>query len=98
MDDTPISINGAAAAGISRIRKPNWSNPMDHLELYLTGGSVGPWVNLYCPMNQSLNGRDPVKMLITEMGDLNKKDFLPYAGPLPESDEYKAAVKRYSAT
>ena len=40
------------------------------------------------------NGRDPVEQLIIQWGPgaSEQKVFLPYNGPLPDSDEYKAAV------
>ncbi len=88
-----ISINEAAKQGICRLRKEVWSDPCDHLKLDLIGseGGLGPWFHLYAPFNLRCNGRDPVDILCMQF-DLDCKEWLPYEGPLPDSDEYKARV------
>lgn len=91
-----ISCNEAAARGITRLRKPNWKDPLDHLTIDIMDGKPGTWIHLWCPMNRSLNGRDPVDMLITDRGEYDDVEWLPYEGPLPDSDEYKNAVKQWS--
>ena len=81
-----ISIKEAEAQGIERVRKPIWSNPLDHLHI-----GPGIWLHLYCPFNKECNGRDPVDILKFQQ-DANSKEWEPYSGPLPDSEEYKAAV------
>ena len=89
-----ISIQDAAAQGIERLRRPIWATPEDHIKLDIIDGCPGPWIHLFAPFNKECNGRDPVNML--SLGhDLSIKEWEPYRGPLPESDEYKAAVARY---
>lgn len=67
---------------------------MDHIKIDLIGDKPGPWLHLYCPFNKECNGRDPVDQLIVMHGASAYTDrvFVPYTGPLPDSDEYKAAV------
>lgn len=52
---------------------------------------------LYCPFNKECNGRDPVESLIMSWGRgaADEKCFVPYTGPLPDSDEYKAEVAKF---
>lgn len=85
-----ISIAQAAEKGIERLRKPIWANQMDHLKIDIIKGMAGPWLHLYCPFNKECNGRDPVDTLGLGM-DYDAEEFEPYTGPLPDSDEYKAA-------
>jgi hypothetical protein len=85
-----LSINQARSQGISRLRKPIWANPMDHI---LCGF---PRIKLYCPANRSCNGRDPVDVLFQEL-DLDAQVYEPYSGPLPDSDEYQAEAARFDA-
>ena len=85
-----ISIAQAAEKGIERLRKPIWANQMDHLKIDIIKGMAGPWLHLYCPFNKECNGRDPVDTLGLGM-DYDAKEFEPYTGPLPDSNEYKAA-------
>lgn len=92
MTSTPdqlLSINDAVAAGITKLRKPIWAEAMDHLVITLHEGDLTPWIRLCCPMNQAMNGRDPVEMLCI-MFDLDEKIYLPYEGPDRDSEEYLA--------
>jgi hypothetical protein len=90
-----ISINEAAAKGIQRLRKPIWAGPMDHLKIdIVVGYAAGPWTHLYSPFNQECNGRDPVDILSVNM-DYELKEYIPYDGPLPESEEYKRKEKAF---
>jgi hypothetical protein len=95
-----FSLREAASRGVSRIRQSNWAHPMDHIKIdILSNGDMGPWAHIYSPLNQAINGRDPVDMLcITSMGiDPDAKGGYAYAGPLPESEEYKAESERFLA-
>lgn len=100
MTDKPrlISCVDAAALGVERLRKPAWANPLDHLKIDIIDGKLGPWMHLYAPFNQECNGRDPVNVLwaMGEWGDMSAPAFVPYDGPLPDSEEYRADVQRYS--
>ena len=89
-----LSIEDAAARGIERLRKPIWANPLDHLKIDIIEGKPGPWLHLWCPFNKECNGRDPVSVLAFQW-DLTIPEFELYDGPLPQSDEYKEAAKRF---
>lgn len=91
---TLISIKEAAAQGITRLRLPKWANPMDHLKIDIIGEQLGPWLHLYAPFNKECNGRDPFQFLSFNY-DIASRDWLPYAGPLPDSEEYKAAQAQF---
>lgn len=91
-----ISIRDAAAKGIERLRQPQWVNPMDHIKIDLVKGILGPWVHLWCPFNTECNKRDPVDMLLWQVG-LDDAEWLPYTGPLEDSAEYKAEVAAIAA-
>jgi hypothetical protein len=89
-----ISIQDAAARGIERVRKPIWADPLDHIKIDIVEGKPGPWLHLWCPFNKECNGRDPVDAFAYQW-DLSVAEFEPYDGPLPQSDEYAAAAKRF---
>lgn len=89
-----LSIKEAEAQGIERVRKPIWANPLDHLHIK-PYAAPGIWTHLYCPFNQECNKRDPVEILRFQL-DLNAKEYEPYTGPLPESEEYKADAAQYA--
>lgn len=70
-----ISINEALANNVTRIRVPKWACCADYLELTIIKGKdgvrrLGPWIRLFSPMNEEINGENPVSMLITNF-DLN---------------------------
>lgn len=92
-----ISITQAAARGIDRVRKPNWANRLDHVKIDIVDGhGVGPWLHLWSPLNWLVNGHDPFDFLwaVGPMKtDLDAAVFEAYTGPLPDSDEYKAASR-----
>jgi len=88
-----ISINEAAKRGIDRLRKPKWAQPEDHLKIDIIDGRPGPWGHLYAPFNRECNGRDPVHELMLQGTD--ETEWLPYTGPLPDSDEYKAVQAKF---
>lgn len=96
MTEPLISIFEAAARGIDRVRKPIWANQLDHLKIdIVSGGGPGPWCHLYCPFNLECNGRDPVDFVGCLESSYDEKEWVPYTGPLPESDEYKKVQKMF---
>jgi len=98
-----FSLREAAARGIERVYQPNWVGTLDHVKLDLArDGTFGPWLHFYSPMNQVINGRDPVDLLVIEVSDgmridLDAQCLYAYAGPLPDSDEYKAEAAEFAA-
>ena len=83
-----MSLVDAVNLRITRLRKPEWANPFDHVQIHITPDErLGLWMQLYCPYNIGVNGRDPVEMLTLD--GRNDKVFVPYTGPLPDSVEYK---------
>lgn len=88
MSNDLISIREALDKGIERIRMPKWAMKEDHLYV------KGVWGRLYSPFNKECNGRDGIERLLLEE-DLDSKLYVEYSGPLPESDEYKAAEKQF---
>lgn len=94
-----ISINEAVKQGIERLRNPIWVTPEDHLKIdiiELEGGEKEPrpWAKLYCPFNLECNGKDPVELLLLFV-DCDKAEWEPYAGVLPDSEEYKSRQESY---
>ena len=95
-----ISINHAVSMGIERIRKPAWANDMDHIKIDIIDGELGPWVHVYSPYNLTINGVDPVDIIIganalVPIESLDSPEFIAYRGYLPGSKEYKDAQKEY---
>lgn len=90
-----ISIAEAAKQGVERIRMPRWSTPEDHLKIDIINGDPGPWVRLYGPFNNVCNGTDPVTLFGFDMVDYDEKIFLPYEGPLPDSQKYKDVASMF---
>lgn len=71
----PLSINEAVKAGIDRLRLDNWANKDDHIKIVITKHPetgepyLGAWWELWSPVNEMINGRNPVKnMVIGAMG------------------------------
>lgn len=95
MNNELISIEQAAERGIERLRQPQWATPEDHIKIDIVNGKPGPWTRLYAPFNLECNGRDPVEILCVHM-NYQSADWLPYEGPLPDSDEYRAAQAQYA--
>ncbi len=90
-----ISIEEAATRGIERLRQPQWVTAEDHLKIDIINGKPGPWTHLYAPFNLECNGKDPVDVLCINM-NYKSADWLPYTGPVADSDEYRAAQARYT--
>ena len=90
-----ISITEAAEKGIEQLKKPEWKMIEDHLKIDIINNKPGPWMYLYSPFNKECNGRDPVDILSIEMGDLNKKEWIIYKGPSPNSYAYKNATASF---
>jgi hypothetical protein len=71
MSNGLISIHDAVKAGISKLRQPKWSNPQEHIEITIVvcqgTPALGPWFNLYSPMNMTVHGKDPVQMSMFNM-------------------------------
>ena len=76
----PLSINEAVKAGVERLRRASWAIPDDHIKITITKhpetgeGMLGAWYELWSPMNEAINGRNPTKSLIMGpmgLGDLN---------------------------
>lgn len=100
-DGTPLmSLNEAAAWGITHLRKPKWVDPFDHLVQSIHEGKPAIWLNLFCPFNLECNGRDPVKIMALKGAGLRVDPdaplFVPYRGPMADSPEYHAAVAKYA--
>lgn len=98
MTPEQLSVREAARRGVERVRDPRWSHPMDHLRIDLMGdGKMGPWLHLYSPFNGVVNQRDPVDLLVLAGTiNLDNRCLTAYAGPLPESQEYRDEVQRIS--
>jgi hypothetical protein len=94
-----MSLKECAKLGISRVRQPNWSHKMDHIEIHIVRdaagnptGQYGPWLKLYSPFNVPINDKDPVSFLA----------FLPKIDPdasflafLPKIDPDAKALFQY---
>lgn len=91
-----FSLNQAVKNGVCRVYSPKWSNLFDHIKIDIHDGNHGPWVNIFSPLNEEINGQDPIKML---WGKINpdKKCFYSYVGSLPDSDEYKKEITKFNA-
>lgn len=91
-----MSLSEAAAWGITHLRDPKWASDMDHVEIAIFGGKVGPWLNLFCPDNKGLNGEDPVRYLTVMPGPVNITDpcLVPYHGPRHDDPVYQAEVAK----
>jgi hypothetical protein len=95
MTEQLLTLQEAAERGVTAIRKPMWAGRFDHMTfdtVRQADGTVhiGPWLRLYSPMNEAINGRDPVSILLTETGDTRDAVWLPYKGPSATSEEYLA--------
>lgn len=89
-----MTLASATARGIERVRRPIWAEPLDHLKIDIVHARLGPWAHLYAPANLDCNGCDPFDICLLIVPD--ECEWVPYAGPLPDSDEYRAAQARYA--
>jgi len=66
-----LSLKKAAKLGITKLRLDNWAIPEDHIEIYIADdeGHLGPWVKLYSPFNERIGKENPLKLLVSLMGD-----------------------------
>ncbi len=92
-----ISCRQAAAMGVQRLRKPIWSNPLDHVKVDIINGQLGPWLHMFAPFNQECNGRDPIDICwpVSDFVNVDAEELAVYDGPLPDSDEYREAAEQY---
>lgn len=90
-----MRIKEALAAGLTRVRRARWAHPMDHVHL-MVGGLC---TTLYSPQNESINGRDAISLgpWTGDYDDDSIDDLEAYTGPLPDSGEYRAATREFSA-
>lgn len=101
-DPGPISLETAARHGIERVRHQRWANKLDHFELTIIDGKPGAWVRMWAPVNAMFGDEKPDGFQINALGvgtpsvSPTKPLFLPYTGPLPDSDEYRAEVARFA--
>lgn len=86
----PLSINEARIAGIERLRLARWANKDDHIKITIMKDPVsgenwlGPWWELWSPINEETNGRNPVKNLAVGpngLGDLDDPCWTIYVPP-----------------
>lgn len=99
MEDKLISCRQAVQQGIERLRKPNWSHPFDHIKIDIIDGELGPWIHLFSPLNNMINGNDPTSILWFNedaFANVDAEALIPYNGPPPDSEEYQAQVYRPS--
>ncbi len=75
MSDELISLREAAKQNIATLRRPNWSDPADHVKITIADGLLGPWIELWSPMNERINGRNPVKQFLS---GADIKEWLPW--------------------
>jgi hypothetical protein len=86
----PLSINEAVKAGVERLRLDKWANPDDHIRITITKDPetgepyLGWWYELWSPINEEINGRNPVKSIVVGelgLGDLNAPRWTIYVEP-----------------
>lgn len=97
-----ISLQQAAEQGITMVREPHWRG-MDHILIDIVQDPnpsaislsiAGPWIHIYSPLNSACNSRDPIDIPMPHSIDAPR--YEPYTGPLPDSDEYKAAQAEFN--
>lgn len=80
-----MTIKEAAANGISRLRKPEWTDPNDYMRIDLvSGGMCGPWGHLYSSLQPHIS--EPTPQDVPLIGDAGDSTWLAYEGPLHEQD------------
>lgn len=64
LDRCLISLRLAARLGINKLRKLEWINKNDYIEIDIVDKKLGPWVHLYSDSNIDISGKNPVDMII----------------------------------
>ena len=81
-----ISINDAVDDGLTRLRKPNWAHPYDHIEI--ASVTELPLAKLYSPaMRYIIDGMEGGMSL--KLTDFVTAEWQEYFGPTPGSKEWK---------
>lgn len=85
IEDDLISLEMAIVDGNYKLRLPQWSNPLDHLEIEVSAtNALLPWAKLWSPANMVLNARNPTRVLwaiVWPRLDMKARVWLPYGGP-----------------
>lgn len=77
-----MTLRQAAEKGIARLRKREWADPGDYMKITLIGELIGPWGELYAPIQEVLGHERPQRFLLIGNKD---DDWEPYEGPLLET-------------
>jgi len=104
----PLSINEAVKAGITRLRLDNWANKDDHIKIVITKHPetgepyLGAWWELWSPVNEMINGVNPVKNMVIGamgLGDLDAACWSVYnpITPPPTGMTWRDGFKRWRA-
>lgn len=76
-----ISINEAIKTGVTKLRRDNWADPADHIEIHITDqGWPEPWIKLWSPTLEYVGMKNPHKLIITEF-NCDDKCWTPYQDP-----------------
>lgn len=78
-----ISLREAVERGVTRLRRPQWLHPEDHLEIAIVDGRRAPWVKLWSPKNAVIGLDNPKEFLMIDV-DNEAQVYEPYEGPLPD--------------
>jgi len=70
--------------GHDKVRRAVWQDPDDYLQLHLTQlgdeWAVGPWADLYAPVQEKLGYARPQRIWLMDGEDSTSTDWSPYAG------------------
>lgn len=84
-----ISLHEAVAAGIDKVRTPRWIMSDDYLKIDIIEQDgermMGPWFHLYSPMNEMINGRNPVDLPAMQF-DCDEQIYEPWKSKNEESN------------
>lgn len=85
-----MTIDEAVENGISRVRRPMWSNPNAYVRLDLVDGGRGPWLRLYDRTSQEAIG-EPTPQVAPCFND-SLTDYEEYTGPIDPVDTRSVSV------
>ena len=82
-----MKLEEAAAAGIARVRLPQWANPDAYLKLDLMAdGKMGPWLHLYDRRSQEVIDEPTPQNVIGAWQTRGDDDFEEYKGPIDQAE------------
>jgi hypothetical protein len=86
-----VTLAEAAEKGIERVCCPVWACKEDYFKITIFAGKVGPWLQLYSPLNKVIGQKNPQQVSVFLGNAAEANNFEAYMGKLSPDDNPKGA-------